>query len=103
MQNQRDRLLSRDSLERHHVSYESQDLALERGRLCVVIATIVINVIAVSLLTFVPWSNWRLFALLARTLRQDSWRVAIVAGAAGGASIFVCYAVAFLITDRLIS
>jgi hypothetical protein len=28
---------------------------LERGRLCVVIATIVINVIAVSLLAFAPW------------------------------------------------
>ena len=35
----------------------TQDLALERGRLCVVIATIVINVIAVSLLTFAPWSD----------------------------------------------
>jgi hypothetical protein len=43
------------------------------------------------------------FALLARTLRRDSWRVAVVAGVAGGASIFVCYAAAFLITDRLIS
>jgi len=43
------------------------------------------------------------FALLARTLRRDSWRVAVVTGVAGGASIFVCYAVAFLITDRLIS
>ena len=43
------------------------------------------------------------FALLARTLRGGSWRIAIVAGVAGGASIFVCYAVAFLITDRLIS
>jgi uncharacterized membrane protein len=42
------------------------------------------------------------FALLARTLRRDSWRVAIVAGAAAGVSIFVCYAAAFLITDRLI-
>src|SRR5512132_3233213 len=42
------------------------------------------------------------FALLARTLRRDSWRVAVVAGIAGGASIFVCYAAAFLITDRLI-
>jgi hypothetical protein len=40
------------------------------------------------------------FALLARILRRDSWRVA---GVAGGASIFVCYAAAFLITDRLIS
>ena len=43
------------------------------------------------------------FALLARTLRRDSWGVAVVAGVAGGASIFVCYAAAFLITDRLIS
>jgi hypothetical protein len=42
------------------------------------------------------------FALLARTLRRDSWRLAVVAGVAGGASIFVCYAAAFLITDRLI-
>ena len=42
------------------------------------------------------------FALLARTLRRDSWRDAIVAGVTGGASIFVCYALAFLITDRLI-
>jgi len=41
------------------------------------------------------------FALLARTLRRDSWRVAVIAGVAGGVSIFVCYAVAFLITDRL--
>ena len=37
----------------------THDLSLERGRLCVVIATIVINVIAVSLLTFAPWSDWR--------------------------------------------
>jgi hypothetical protein len=43
------------------------------------------------------------FALLARTLRRDSWLVAIIAGVAGGASIFVCYAAGFLITDRLIS
>jgi len=43
------------------------------------------------------------FVLLARTLRRDSWRVAVVAGVAGGVSIFVCYAAAFLITDRLIS
>jgi hypothetical protein len=42
------------------------------------------------------------FALLARMLRRGSWRDAILAGVAGGASIFVCYAVAFLITDRLI-
>ena len=42
------------------------------------------------------------FALLARTLQRDSWRFAVVAGVAGGASIFVCYAAAFLVTDRLI-
>ena len=40
----------------------THDPALERGRLCVVIATIVINVIAVSLLTFAPWSDWRIGA-----------------------------------------
>ncbi len=42
------------------------------------------------------------FALLARTLRHGSVRVAVVAGVAGGISIFACYAAAFLITDRLI-
>jgi hypothetical protein len=36
----------------------THDPARERGRLCVVIATILINVIAVSLLTFAPWSDW---------------------------------------------
>jgi hypothetical protein len=41
-----------------------RDPALERGRLCVVIATIVINVVAVSLLTFAPWSDWRTGAAL---------------------------------------
>jgi hypothetical protein len=38
---------------------------------------------------------------LARTLRRGSWRAAIVAGIAGGLSIFVCYAIAFSITDGL--
>src|SRR5258705_3156522 len=42
----------------------THDPALERGRLCVVIATIVINVIAVSLLAFAPWSDWRTGAAL---------------------------------------
>ena len=42
------------------------------------------------------------FALLARMLRRGSWRDAILAGVIGGASIFVCYGVAFFITDRLI-
>ncbi len=35
------------------------EAALERERLRVVIATVVINVVAVSLLTFAPWSDWR--------------------------------------------
>ena len=42
------------------------------------------------------------FALLARMLPRGSWRVAVIAGVAGGVSIFVCYAMAFLIKDRLI-
>ena len=40
------------------------EATLERGRLRVVIATIVINVVAVSLLTFAPWSDWRTGAAL---------------------------------------
>src|SRR6188472_1277560 len=43
---------------------DARDHTLERGRLCVVIATIVINVIAVSLLAFAPWSGWRTDAAL---------------------------------------
>ena len=42
------------------------------------------------------------FALLARTLRRGSWRDAIVAGIGGGILIFVCYGVAYWITDRLV-
>jgi len=42
-------------------------------------------------------------AYLARSLRRGSWRVAALGGIVGGASIFVCYAAAFLITDRLIT
>jgi hypothetical protein len=42
------------------------------------------------------------FALLAGTLRGGSWRQAVVTGIGGGFSIFVCYALAFWITDRLI-
>ena len=30
-----------------------------RGRMIVVLATIVINISAVALLTIVPWSDWR--------------------------------------------
>ena len=42
----------------------THDPALERGRLCVVIATIVFNVIAVFLPTFAPSSEWRTGAVL---------------------------------------
>ena len=40
------------------------DVSLERGRLGIVLATVVINVVAVSLLTFAPWSDWRTGAAL---------------------------------------
>ena len=42
-------------------------------------------------------------ALLARSLRLGSWRGAVVSGIAGGLSIFISYAVAFWITDRLMA
>ena len=37
----------------------ADDASLERGRLAVVLATVLINVVAVSLLAFAPWSDWR--------------------------------------------
>jgi hypothetical protein len=40
------------------------DISLERGRMRVVIATIAINVLVVSLLTFASWSDWRTGAAL---------------------------------------
>ena len=43
---------------------DAGELALARAPLYVVIATIVINVVAVSLLTFAPWSDWRTGAAL---------------------------------------
>jgi hypothetical protein len=62
------------------------------------------------MISFTPWyiilgefGIALILALLARTLRRGSWRAAIVAGIAGGLSIFVCYAFAFWITDRLIA
>lgn len=62
------------------------------------------------MLSFTPWyiilgefGIALTFALLARSLRRDSWRATIAVGIAGGLAIFVCYAVAFFITDRLIS
>ena len=57
-----------DDIERSYITVVTTDAemeaALERGRLRVVIATIVINVVAVSLLTFGPWSDWRTGAAL---------------------------------------
>jgi hypothetical protein len=41
-------------------------------------------------------------AVLARTLRRGSWGVAMFMGGIGGLAIFVCYAIAFGIADRLI-
>ena len=62
-----------------------------------------------KIISFTPWyiilgefGIAVVFALLARTLRRGSWPVAILTGLGGGASIFVCYAAAFLITDRVI-
>src|ERR1044072_3910464 len=46
------------------MSLNTPDPALERGRLCIVIATVVTNVAAVSLLAFAPWSDWRTGAAL---------------------------------------
>ena len=43
---------------------DAADPALERGRLYVVLATVVINVAAVLVLTFAPWSDWRTGAAL---------------------------------------
>jgi hypothetical protein len=40
------------------------EAALERERLLLVIATVVINIVAVSLLAFAPWSDWRTGPLL---------------------------------------
>ncbi|HSS15602.1 MAG TPA: hypothetical protein VLQ29_01300 [Candidatus Dormibacteraeota bacterium] len=42
----------------------AHEISLERRRLRVVLATIVINILAVSLLTFAPWSDWRAGAAL---------------------------------------
>ena len=43
---------------------DANNSKLERERLLVVIATVVINIVAVSLLTFAPWSDWRTGAAL---------------------------------------
>ena len=61
-------------------------------------------------LSFTPWyiivGEFGIALALARlagSLRRGSSRTAVVAGVAGGLSIFICYAVAFFITDRLVS
>jgi hypothetical protein len=60
------------------------------------------------MISFTPWyiilgefGIAIVLALIARTLRRASWRQAVIAGIAGGFSIFICYALAFWITDRL--
>lgn len=40
------------------------DISFERGSLCIIIATIVINITAVWLLACAPWSDWRTGAAL---------------------------------------
>ncbi len=40
-------------------AFQSQNDPLERPRLFIVLTTIAINIVAVALLTLVPWSNWR--------------------------------------------
>ena len=46
------------------ITTNAHEISLEHERLWVVLATIVINVVAVSLLTFAPWSDWRTGAAL---------------------------------------
>ena len=36
------------------------------------------------------------------TLQHPSWTTAVIAGLAGGLGIFVCYAIAYTLTDGLI-
>lgn len=43
-----------------------------------------------------------LSAILAKRLLRGNWATALGAGVAGGAGIFVCYAIAHGITDGLI-
>src|SRR5438876_11256032 len=46
------------------ITTNAHEISLERGRLWIVLATIVINIVAVSLLTFATWSDWRTGAAL---------------------------------------
>ena len=61
-----------------------------------------------GMISFTPWyivlgefGIALALAVLGRTLRRGSWRKAVIAGIGGGFSIFICYALAFWITDRL--
>jgi hypothetical protein len=40
-------------------NFQNQSDPLDRARLRIVLATVVINIVAVALLVFAPWSNWR--------------------------------------------
>ena len=44
-----------------------------------------------------------IFALMARHVTNGGWRDSVLAGIAGGVGIFVCYALAYGITDGLIT
>ena len=44
-----------------------------------------------------------ILALLARRVASSDWKDAVLAGIAGGVGIFVCYALAYGITDGLIT
>jgi hypothetical protein len=62
------------------------------------------------MLSFTPWyiivgefGIALALAVFARALRGGSWGSAIGAGAGGGVSIFLCYALAFYVTDRMMS
>jgi hypothetical protein len=46
------------------ITANAHEISLERGRLWVVLAMIVINVVTVSLVAFASWSNWRTGAAL---------------------------------------
>lgn len=41
-------------------------------------------------------------ALLAVQLRRGTWKKAVIAGLVGGLAIFICYALAYLVTDGLV-
>jgi len=61
------------------------------------------------MISFTPWyivlgefGIALVLALLAGIVRRGPLRQAVIAGIGGGFSIFVCYVLAFWITDRLI-